>query len=74
MKWLAGLTALILAAIGVFAAGGALDLPNQLGVVASLDSTTRTASAILAVATIGLSLRLWLRAFGIETSTGLSDN
>ena len=74
MKWLAGSLAITLAAIGVFAAGGALDLPANLGVMASLDSTLRTASAILAVGTIGLSLRIWLRIFGIETSTGLSDN
>lgn len=79
MKWLTGTIAVILAAVGVFAAGTALDIPAtfgpaNFGVIASLDSTTRTASALLAIAAIGLSLRLWLRVFGIETSTGLSDH
>lgn len=74
MKWLTGFFALILAAVGVFAAGGALDIPKHLGVMASLDSTMRGASAFLAISAIGLSLRLWLKAFGIETSTGLSEN
>ncbi len=74
MKLLFGFIAVVLAAIGVFAAGGALDIPTKLGIMASLDSTMRGASAVLAFAAIGLSLRLWLRVFEIETPSGLSKN
>lgn len=74
MKFLMILGALILTIIGVFAAGSALEFPRGTETLASLDSTTRTLAGVLALASIFLALRLWLRVFGIETGPSPQDD
>lgn len=73
MKFLMALGAFALTVIGVFAAGGALEFPREVETLAALDPATRAFAGVLAIAAIGLALRLWLRVFGIEPGTGLSS-